>query len=227
MTDAGFVPVRTLSETRRAHAVFFGQVAVFTIGATSSIQLANVTVTALTVVCLLLVPGFLLMKHRGADLVPLVLAALGWISFLASCLVNGVSVLWPNAIAPAAFSLYLIGLTVLTALISYPLFAYVLAAPSFTRLLEAQIVALILRFLRDQGSELGAAQAVRTALTAPSVWTDAKKEVLQSAAEAAGFDMGTLSLEEEPVAAFEYARTLGPVPAVGADSAAIRGEFGG
>ena len=45
---------------------------------------------------------------------PLVLAALGWISFLASCLVNGVSVLWPNAVAPAAFGLYLMGLTVLT-----------------------------------------------------------------------------------------------------------------
>ena len=64
----------------------------------------------LSVVCLLLVPGFLLMKHRGVDLVPLVLAALGWISFLASCLVNDVSVLWPNAIAPAAFALYFIGL---------------------------------------------------------------------------------------------------------------------
>jgi MFS family permease len=35
-------------------------------------------------------------------------------------------------------------LTVLMALLSYPLFAYVLAAPSFTRLLEAQIVALTL-----------------------------------------------------------------------------------
>ena len=42
MTDAGFAPVRTLSETRRAHAVFLGHVAVFAIGATSSIQLANV-----------------------------------------------------------------------------------------------------------------------------------------------------------------------------------------
>jgi MFS transporter, MHS family, proline/betaine transporter len=35
-------------------------------------------------------------------------------------------------------------LTVVTALVSYPLFAYVLAAPSFTRLLEAQLVALTL-----------------------------------------------------------------------------------
>ena len=114
MTDVGFAPVRTLAETRRAHAVFLGHVAVFAIGATSSIQLAKFAATVLSVVCLLLVPAFLLMKHRGVDLVPLVLAALGWISFLASCLVNGVSVLWPNAVAPAAFSLYLIGLTVLT-----------------------------------------------------------------------------------------------------------------
>jgi hypothetical protein len=114
VTEAGFAPVRTLSETRRAHAVLLGHVAVFVIGATSALQIANVTITGLSVVCLLLVPGFLLMKHRGVDLVPLVLAALGWISFLASCLVNGVSVLWPNAVAPAAFALYLIGLTVLT-----------------------------------------------------------------------------------------------------------------
>ena len=86
----------------------------FAIGATSAIQVANFTATVLSVVCLLLVPGFLLMTHRGVDLVPLVLAALGWISFLASCLVNGVSVLWPNAVAPAAFALYFMGLTVLT-----------------------------------------------------------------------------------------------------------------
>ena len=58
-----------------------GHVAVFAIGAASSLQLANFTVTVLSVVCLLLVPGFLLMTHRGVDLVPLVLAALGWISF--------------------------------------------------------------------------------------------------------------------------------------------------
>ena len=91
VTDAGFAPVRTLTETQRAHRIVLGHVAVFAIGAASSLQLANFTVTLLSVVCLLLVPGFLLMTHRGADLLPLVLAALGWISFLASCLVNGVS----------------------------------------------------------------------------------------------------------------------------------------
>jgi len=114
VTDTGFAPVSFLRERRRAHSVSVGHGVVFAIGATSAIQVANVTVTALSVVCLLLVPGWLLMTHRGVDLVPLVLAALGWISFLASCAVNGVSVLWPNAVAPAAFGLYLMGLTVLT-----------------------------------------------------------------------------------------------------------------
>lgn len=92
----------------------FSQFAVFGIGATSMLQIANVTATGLSVVCLLCVPGFLLMRHRGVDLLPLALAALGWLSFLASELLNDASVLWPNAVAPAAFSVYFIGLTVLT-----------------------------------------------------------------------------------------------------------------
>lgn len=115
MTDVGTVPAQIREEdAQRARRSILGQAALLAIGALSSLQLANFTVTALSVVCLLLVPGFLLMTHRGVDLVPLVLAALGWISFLASCLVNDVSVLWPNAIAPAALSLYLMGFTVLT-----------------------------------------------------------------------------------------------------------------
>ena len=114
MTQTGSAPVGTLPAERRAHSLHSGYAAVFAIGAMSSIQIGNVTVTALSVVCLLLVPGWLLMTHRGVDLVPLVLAALGWISFLASCLVNDTSALWPNAVAPAAFALYLMGLTVLT-----------------------------------------------------------------------------------------------------------------
>src|SRR3954451_2081968 len=114
VTDVGYAPVSFLPEKRRAHSVFLGHTAVFAIGATSSIQVANVTLTALSVVCLLLVPGWLLMTHRGVDLVPLVLAALGWSSFLVSCLGNDTSVLCPTAVAPAAFGLYLMGLTVLT-----------------------------------------------------------------------------------------------------------------
>lgn len=112
--DTGFTPVGILPERRRARPVVLGHVAVFVIAAISCIQIANVTVTALAALCLLIVPGWLLMTHRGVELVPLVLAALGWISFLASCLLNDVSVLWPNAVAPAAFGLYLMGLTVLT-----------------------------------------------------------------------------------------------------------------
>jgi hypothetical protein len=114
VTAIGRPPVDLAADSRRAHEVFLAQVAIFAIGALSGLQIANFTVTFLSVVCLALVPGFLLMSHRGLDLLPLALAAFGWISFLASGLVHGVSALWPNAVAPAAFSLYLIGLTVLT-----------------------------------------------------------------------------------------------------------------
>jgi hypothetical protein len=109
MTPMSVAPDDTLPEQRRQQSVIIGHAAVFAIGATSSVQIANVTVTALSVVCLLVVPGWLLITHRGVDLVPLVLASLGWISFLASCLVNDANALWPNAVAPAAFALYLMG----------------------------------------------------------------------------------------------------------------------
>lgn len=101
-------------ERQTANLTALGHAAVFAIGATSGLQVMNFTATALSVVCLLLVPAFFLKKHRGVELLPLVLAALGWISFLASCLITGTSVLWPNALAPAAFSLYFLGLAVLT-----------------------------------------------------------------------------------------------------------------
>jgi hypothetical protein len=114
VTQSVLTPVRTRSEMQHVHRVFLAKVALVGLAASSALQVANVTATGLTVVCLLVAPGFLLMKHRGVDLVPLVLAALGWLSFLASCLVNDVSVLWPNAAAPAAFAVYLVGITVLT-----------------------------------------------------------------------------------------------------------------
>ncbi|MGY4648106.1 hypothetical protein ACVWWN_001902 [Mycobacterium sp. URHB0021] len=113
-TDDGVIPVRTGADVQHIRRSFIGQAGLLAVGALSAIQVANISVTALSLVCLLVVPGFLLMRHRGVDLVPLVLAALGWISFLASGLVNDVSVLWPNAMAPAGFSLYLMGFTVLT-----------------------------------------------------------------------------------------------------------------
>jgi hypothetical protein len=98
----------------RAYDAAWGHILIFAIGALSGLQVANFTLTLLSVVCLMLVPGYLLMRHRGADLLPLMLAAVGWISFLVSGVVNSVSPLWPNAVAPAAFSLYMIGLTVVT-----------------------------------------------------------------------------------------------------------------
>lgn len=114
MADTGLMPARTPEETRRVRRSLLGHLAVFAIGGLSALQIANITVTVLSIACLLLAPSFLLMRHRGCELLPLVFAALGWVSFLASCVVNDVSVLWPNALAPAAFGVYLMGLTVLT-----------------------------------------------------------------------------------------------------------------
>ncbi|WP_286085644.1 hypothetical protein [Mycolicibacterium goodii] len=104
----------SLQDRSRVHSVMPGQILIFVAAAASAIQGANVTVTALSLICLLITPAWFLMSHRGIDVLPLLLAALGWISFLASCLVNDVSVLWPNALAPGAFGLYFIGLTVIT-----------------------------------------------------------------------------------------------------------------
>lgn len=114
MTDIGMAPGRTYSERQEERRAAVGRVLVFVLGASSLVPIANFTVTGLSLVCLVLVPAFLLLTHRGVDLLPLVLAALGWVSFIAACLINEVSLLWPNAVAPAAFSLYLIGLTVIT-----------------------------------------------------------------------------------------------------------------
>ncbi|APA96530.1 hypothetical protein [Nocardia seriolae] len=111
MTDLRF-PAAPLSAARplRYGSVF----ALVIVGATAGVQVASFTVTGLSLICLLAVPGFALMSHRGVDLAPIVIAALAWISFLVSCLVNGVSVLWPNALALPAFGLYFIGFAVLT-----------------------------------------------------------------------------------------------------------------
>jgi hypothetical protein len=112
VTRAGLSSIETPHDDRRA--VVLGHLAVFAIGATSAFHVMNFTATVLSVICLLLAPAYFLMKHRAADVLPLLLAAAGWVSYLASAVVNGVSVLWPNALAPAAFSLYFVGLTVLT-----------------------------------------------------------------------------------------------------------------
>ncbi|GAB2567730.1 hypothetical protein [Nocardia heshunensis] len=111
MTDLRFTPEHTSAPPRWRSA---SGLALIVVGATSGMQVANFTVTGLSIICLLVVPGFALMSHRGADLVPIVVAALAWLSFLTSCLVNHVSILWPNALAVPAFALYVIGFAVLT-----------------------------------------------------------------------------------------------------------------
>lgn len=114
MTVAGVSAVGREPGLRPLEPVLLGHLAVFAIGATSSLHLMQYAVTGLSVVCLLLIPAFLMMTHRGIDLLPLLLGVVGWISFIMSALVNGVSLLWPNALGPGAFSLYLMGLTVVT-----------------------------------------------------------------------------------------------------------------
>lgn len=99
------------SRPRRSGVMSF---AAFAIGATSGLHLMQYAVTGLSLVCLLLAPAFLVMRHRGVDMLPLLLGVVGWISFLISGLVNGVGLLWPNYLGHIAFSLYLVGLTVLT-----------------------------------------------------------------------------------------------------------------
>ncbi|MEV6768615.1 hypothetical protein AB0N05_08260 [Nocardia sp. NPDC051030] len=111
MIDLGFTAAPQ-SVPRRVH--YMSAFALVIVGATAGVQLANFTVTGLSLICVLAVPGFALMSHRGVDLAPIVIAALAWISFLASCVVNHVGILWPNALALPAFALYFIGFAVLT-----------------------------------------------------------------------------------------------------------------
>ena len=105
MTAGVLQRARALSASRWRDPVLRGHLAVLAIGATSGLHVMQYALTGLSFVCLLLVPGYLLMTHRGVDLVPLLLGVLGWISFIISALVNQVSLLWPNALGPAAFSL--------------------------------------------------------------------------------------------------------------------------
>lgn len=108
----GFVDDPVLD--RSAQRSRFRLAALVAVGAISGLQLAGYTLTGLSVVCLVLAPAFLFMVHRGADLLPPTLALLGAVSFIASCLVNDVSLLWANVFASASFALYFVGLTVLT-----------------------------------------------------------------------------------------------------------------
>ena len=114
VTLTEFTSGRSVPGVRRPDPILMGHLAVFAVGVTSGLHLMQYAVTGLSMVCLLLVPGYLLMTHRGVDLEPVVLGVVGWISFIISALVNQVNLLWPNYLGAAAFSLYLVGLNVLT-----------------------------------------------------------------------------------------------------------------
>ena len=103
----------TFAERQQVRRQVLAHLAVFGAGALSFLQVANFTATALSIVCLALAPAYLLISHRPAELVPVALAALGWLGYIISCLAHDTSILAPNAIAPAAFGLYLLGITVL------------------------------------------------------------------------------------------------------------------
>ena len=72
-----------LHDRRSADIRRLGWIALALVGATSGLQLANYTLTGLSVICLLLAPAFFLMTHRGAELLPLTLSLLGALSFVA------------------------------------------------------------------------------------------------------------------------------------------------
>lgn len=114
MTNVGLHTVGRPMTPRLLDPALGGQLAILAVGATSGLHLMQYAFTGLSVACLLLAPGFLMMRHRGVDLLPLLAGVAGWASFLISALVNEVSPLYPNVLGPAAFSIYLIGLTVLT-----------------------------------------------------------------------------------------------------------------
>ncbi len=70
MTDLARASVFTVAERQSARIRVLARTLLFAAGATSGIQLANFTVTGLSLVCLLLAPGFLLMEHRGSRPAP-------------------------------------------------------------------------------------------------------------------------------------------------------------
>ncbi|MGU3432767.1 O-antigen ligase family protein [Actinomycetes bacterium M1A6_2h] len=74
----------------------------------------NYTVTGLSVLCLLVAPGFILSRPAPRVWFALAVALAAFLSYLASALVNDVSWLNPGVLSSAAFALYLVGGYVLT-----------------------------------------------------------------------------------------------------------------
>lgn len=120
MSDVAVTPgrrsqavTRAFADRQRLRRAALAEMVIFLAGLASFIQFANFTVTALSLICFVLLPAILFVDFRGAEIVPVGLAALAWLGHTASCLVNGASLVAGSTLAPAAFGLYLVGLTVL------------------------------------------------------------------------------------------------------------------
>jgi actin-like ATPase involved in cell morphogenesis len=71
------------------------------------------------------------------------------------------------------------------------------------------LIAAVLRFLYDQAQELRAGPPAATVLTVPADWATGRRDIMKSAAIAAGYPGRTLFVIDEPTASIEYARSLG------------------
>jgi hypothetical protein len=84
VTLSEFTAARPMPAVRRPNPILMGQLAVFAIGATSGLHIMQYAVTGLSLVCLLLVPAYLLMTHRAADVLPVLLGVVGCLACLAA-----------------------------------------------------------------------------------------------------------------------------------------------
>lgn len=101
-------------ELRRTRARSFAVNALLiVIGATSAIQVIGFTSTMLTPVCLLLVPGFLLMRPTWGQWAFLGLAIAGFVACFISSQLNDLSVMDQRVQQWASFAVYFVGFVVL------------------------------------------------------------------------------------------------------------------
>ncbi len=71
-----------------------------------------------------------------------------------------------------------------------------------------ELVAAVLRFLRDRAQEVDPRDPAATVITVPVGWAEGRRKMITQAAVTAGFAADTLYLIEEPVAAIEYVKSL-------------------
>jgi hypothetical protein len=108
------IPAGGTFETQRAQARrLVICVLLIAVGALSAIQVIGFTSTMLTPFCLLLAPAVLLMRPTRGQLLPLVLALIGFVAFFISSQVNDLSIMDQRVLQWAAFAIYYVGFLVL------------------------------------------------------------------------------------------------------------------